>query len=69
MEIIIKEFKAENHIYLFDAVKRPLNMEILSKRKTRGYVKNLVKNHDIQDITIVNQIDFSESPGYVIDRI
>jgi hypothetical protein len=69
MEIIVKQFGSENHIYLFDAVKRPLTMEIMSKRKTRGYIKNLVKNHDIKDITVVNQIDFSEQPEYVIDRI
>jgi len=69
MEIIIKNFKTENHVYLFDTNMRPLNMEIISKRKTRGYVKNLVKKHNILDIAVLDQIDFSESPKYVIDRI
>jgi hypothetical protein len=69
MEIIIKEVKGENHSYLFDAVMRPLQMDIISKRKTRGYIKNLVKNHNITDIKILNQIDLSDSPEYITDRI
>ena len=69
MDIIVKEFETENHIYLFDSVMRPLQMEIVNKNESVEYVKNLVKKHNISDIKILNQIDFSESSEYIIDRI
>jgi hypothetical protein len=43
MEILVKEFKDENHVYMFDINMRPVNIEVVSKRKTRGYIKNLIK--------------------------
>ena len=42
MEIIVKEFNSENHIYLFDSVMRPLSMEICSKDQTKDRIKNLI---------------------------
>ena len=69
MEIIVKEFTSENHIYLFDSVMRPLSVEIRSKSDTRDYIKNLIKKNNIIDIKVLNQIDMSGSENYITDRI
>jgi len=69
MEIIVKELKKENHVYLFDSVMRPISMDIVSKRKTNGYIKTLIKKHNINNIKVLNQIDFSTSDNYFTDRI
>ena len=69
MEIIVKEFTSENHIYLFDSVMRPLSVEMRSKSDTRDYIKNLIKKNNIIDIKVLNQIDMSGSENYITDRI
>jgi hypothetical protein len=69
MEILVKEFKGENHVYMFDTNMRPLSVEVLSKRKTRGYIKKLIKKYNIIDLKVTNVIDFSNDPNYIIDRI
>jgi len=69
MEIIVKEFNSENHIYLFDSVMRPLIMEICSKDQTKDRIKNLINKNNISDIRVLDQIDMSKSDNYIIDRI
>jgi hypothetical protein len=69
MEIIVKEFNSENHIYLFDSVMRPLSMEICSKDQTKDRIKNLINKNNITDIRVLDQIDMSKSDNYIIDRI
>ena len=69
MEILVKEFKDENHVYMFDINMRPVNIEVVSKRKTRGYIKNLIKKHHVIGVEFTDVIDFSSSPNYIIDRI
>ena len=69
MEILVKEFKDENHVYMFDINMRPVNIEVVSKRKTRGYIKNLIKKNHVIGVEFTDVIDFSSSPNYIIDRI
>lgn len=69
MEILVKEFKGENHVYMFDINMRPINIEVVSKRKTRNYIKNLIKKYHIIDVKFTDIIDFSNTPNYIIDRI
>jgi hypothetical protein len=69
MEILVKEFKGENHVYMFDINMRPINIEVVSKRKTRNYIKNLIKKYHIIDVKFTDIIDFSNNPNYIIDRI
>jgi hypothetical protein len=69
MEILVKEFKDENHVYMFDINMRPVNIEVVSKRKTRGYIKNLIKKYHVIGVEFTDVIDFSSSPNYIIDHI
>ena len=69
MEILVKEFKDENHVYMFDINMRPVNIEVVSKRKTRCYIKNLIKKNHVIVVEFTDVIDFSSSPNYIIDRI
>ena len=69
MEILVKEFKDENHVYMFDINMRPVNIEVVSKRKTRGYIKNLIKKNHVIGVEFTDVIDVSSSPNYIIDRI
>jgi hypothetical protein len=58
MKIIIKELVDVNHIYVFDETMRPLFIDIISKRKTRGQIKKLMKTHSVVDLQFVSKIDF-----------
>jgi hypothetical protein len=58
MRIIVKELPENNHVYLFDATMRPLVIDIVSKRKTKGTIKNIMKTHNITDLHFVSEIDF-----------
>lgn len=69
MEIIVKEVNDKNHIYLFDNSMRPLTINVVSKRKTKTHIKNMVKKNNINNIRFLNHIDFSESVDCIIDRI
>lgn len=69
MFIIIKELKKENHIYLFDETMRPLNVDIVNKRGTKKFIKNIIKAHQISGLKFMNKIDFSKEDWYSMNHI
>jgi hypothetical protein len=58
MKIIVKELVGINHVYVFDETMRPLFMDIIQKRKTRWYIKKIIKTHNIMGLQFVNEINF-----------
>jgi hypothetical protein len=59
MKIIVKELVGVNHVYLFDQTMRPLFIDIVSKRKTKGHIKKLMKTHDVVGLKFVSTIEFN----------
>lgn len=50
MNILVKESKKENYIYLRDENQNAISLEIASKRKTLGIIKSLILKHKIKSI-------------------
>jgi hypothetical protein len=59
MKIVVKELVEVNHIYIFDETMRPLLIDVVSKRKTKGHIKKLMKTHHITGLQFVSVIDFN----------
>jgi len=68
MEIIVKEAKNNNLIYLMDIFMRPLTIEVISKTETILYLKKIVLEMNINHITFLNEINLELNDSYYTDN-
>lgn len=52
-----------------DVNMRPCSIDVVNKDQTKDFVKGLIKNNSISNVSFVNKIDNSKKKEYVIDRI
>jgi hypothetical protein len=69
MNIIVKEVKDKNHVYLMDCNNRPLSINVVSKEETKNSIVELIKKNNILHISVMDLIDFSTNHDYFIDHI
>lgn len=67
MEIFIKQKEKNNFIYLMDRFMRPLKIEIVDTDNTIEYIKKLMLEIKISNISFIKNLDLESKDYYLID--